>query len=34
MVGNGDDIRLFCEGFLRDEAQADVIGKLAESGAD
>jgi hypothetical protein len=33
-VGDGGDIRLFCEEFLRDKAQADVIAKLAESGAD
>ena len=32
-AGDGDDIRLFCERFLRDEAQADVIAKLTASGA-
>lgn len=33
-VGDGEEIRLFCEEFLRDRAQADVLRKLAESGAD
>jgi len=33
-VGGGDEVRLFCEQFLRNEAQADVIGKLAKSEAD
>jgi hypothetical protein len=33
-VGDGEEIRLFCEEFLRHPAQADVLGKLARSGAD
>ncbi len=33
-VGDGEEIRLFCEEFLSDAAQADVLGKLAGSGAD
>ena len=33
-VGDGEEIRLFCEEFLGDAAQADVLGKLAGSGAD
>jgi hypothetical protein len=33
-VGNGEEIRLFCEKFLSDPAQADVLRKLAGSGAD
>lgn len=33
-VGDGEDIRLFCEEFLRDAAQEDVLSKLAESEAD
>ena len=32
-VGNGEEIRLFCEKFLNDPAQADVIRKLAGSDA-
>jgi len=32
-VGDGEEIRLFCETFLSDPAQADVIRKLAGSGA-
>jgi hypothetical protein len=33
-VGDGEEIRLFCEVFLGDPAQADVLTKLAGSGAD
>lgn len=33
-VGDGEEIRLFCEEFLGDAAQADVLRKLAGSGAD
>jgi hypothetical protein len=33
-VGDGEENRLFCEEFLRNAAQADVLGKLARSGAD
>jgi hypothetical protein len=33
-VGDGEDIRSFCEQFSRDAAQADVLRKLAGSGAD
>ncbi len=33
-VGDGEEIRLFCEEFLRSAAQADVLSKLAGSGAD
>jgi hypothetical protein len=33
-VGDGEEIRLFCESFLSDAAQADVLRKLAGSGAD
>ena len=33
-VGDGEEIRLFCEEFLRDAAQADVLTKLASSEAD
>ncbi len=33
-VGDGEEIRLFCEAFLGDPAQADVLSKLAGSGAD
>lgn len=33
-VGNGEEIRLFCQDFLRHPAQADVLGKLSGSGAD
>ena len=33
-VGDGEEIRLFCESFLSDAAQADVLRKLAVSGAD
>jgi hypothetical protein len=33
-VGDGEEIRLFCEEFLTDPAQADVLNKLDESGAD
>lgn len=33
-VGDGEDIRLFCEEFLADPAQTDVLRKLAESGMD
>lgn len=32
-VGDGEEIRLFCEQFLSDPAQADVLAKLAASGA-
>jgi hypothetical protein len=33
-VGDGEQIRLSCEEFLADQAQADVLKKLAESKAD
>jgi hypothetical protein len=33
-VGDGEEIRLFCEEFLWHPAQADVLRKLNESGAD
>lgn len=33
-VGDGEEIRSFCEEFLSNPAQADVLGKLAESGTD
>ena len=33
-VGDGQDIAAFCETFLRDPAQADVLEKLAQSEAD
>jgi hypothetical protein len=33
-VGDGEEIRLFCQQFLSDPAQADVLAKLAASGAD
>jgi hypothetical protein len=32
-VGDGEEIRLFCQEFLGDPAQADVLRKLATSGA-
>jgi hypothetical protein len=33
-VGDGEEIRLFCEEFLSDPDQSDVLRKLARSGAD
>jgi|KBSMisStandDraft_5_1062788.scaffolds.fasta_scaffold88660_2 hypothetical protein len=33
-VGDGEEIPRFCEDFLSDLAQSDVLGKLARSGAD
>lgn len=33
-VGDGDEIRVFCEAFLAEPAQADVLRKLAASRAD
>jgi hypothetical protein len=33
-VGDGEEIRLFCERFLRDPAQADVQQKLASADTD
>lgn len=33
-MGDGEEIRLFCQEFLSHPDQSDVLGKLATSGAD